>query len=463
MNILYIGAGFVGACSAAVSAHNGHNTLVHDIDETRVKAFSSGNKEKIEEVLYEKGLADLLIAHKDSIRFTTDYSELVSFLDTCDAIFLCLPTPEKEETGETDLSYYQRALNDLVAVLSNRNNGKQDKYIVLINKSTVPIDMVDMTQKVLDSAQVQNVGVVACPEFLVEGRAIEGSLHPDRVVIGASSEKDFAIMRTMYRSFYDAADIGYIEVNPKEAAAGKLLANFYLFNKLALTFDVIGRTAEAFDDITFESLRKIITSDKRINSWGFYDSLYAGGSCLIKDARSLAYQLQETGVKPHIIKEVYSANQRQLDTFLERATKDAGFDWKGRKISILGTSFKKDTNDTRNSASYAFVEYAKAHGVEQIMIYDPMGMPMFQKTYPASDMIQYVSHEYEAIKNTDLIVIATDWPQFRGLGDILIAEQASQKPLIMDGRRMLQHRYHDLQAAGFDIIAVGSKFISAIV
>src|SRR3989344_2009887 len=237
MRILYIGGGFVGACSAAVSADSGHPVLVFDIDEKKVKLLNSSDRDTIQSCLFEEGLGDLLIRNKERIEFTTDYKKVEEFIDGCDAVFMCLPTPEIGETGESDLSYYLNAAKKLSASLKNRNDGKQNKYVVIVNKSTVPIDMVDKTEEIMNSAGAKNFGVVANPEFLVEGKAIEGSIHPDRVVVGAWKEKDFIIMRQLYQRFFNSTSIKYLEVNPKEAAAGKLLANFSLFNKIAICFD----------------------------------------------------------------------------------------------------------------------------------------------------------------------------------------------------------------------------------
>ena len=332
----------MGACSAAVSADSGHKTLVYDIDVEKIKKLGSGDRDTIQSCLFEEGLGDLLIRNKERIEFTTDYSKVEKFLGSCDAVFMCLPTPEIGETGESDLSFYFNAAEKLAGVLKNRTGGKpdsakatpgkQEKYIVIVNKSTVPVDMVDKTAEILDKAGVKNYGVVSNPEFLVEGKAIEGSIRPNRVVVGAWKERDFEVMRQVYRRFYDSTNIKYLEVNPKEAAAGKLLANFYLFSRLALCFDVIGRTSETFSDLQFENLRKILTSDPRIGNWGFYDSLYAGGSCFIKDARSLSHQLQTEGQNAAIVNEVYLANKRQLELFIGRAEKEAGLNWKNKKV-----------------------------------------------------------------------------------------------------------------------------------
>jgi UDPglucose 6-dehydrogenase len=459
MNILYIGGGFVGACSAAVSANSGHQTLVFDIDKNKVKKLGSGERDAIESCLFEKGLGDLIIRHSDRVAFTTDYSEVESFLETCDAVFMCLPTPEIDETGESNLTYYDAAATQLAEAMINRNGGAQDKYIAVVNKSTVPIEMVSKTKEILASIGVKNFGVVSNPEFLVEGKAVEGALKPSRVVVGADSQKDFDVMRNVYQRFYDDPGIRYIEVNPYEAAAGKLLANFYLFNKLMVCFDVIGRSCETFPELRFEQLRKIIVSDKRIGSWGFYDSLYAGGSCLIKDARSLSHQLQTAGKTASFVDEVYLANKRQLETFMARPETEANIDWSGKKVAMLGVSFKRDTNDLRNAPSINMTKFLLEKGIKSLHVYDPVGIPAFKDLFSDESSIEYFSHEFDAIKNVDAIIIATDWPQFRGIADVIIGEMKDRKPLIVDGRRILQHRYNDLQQAGFSIVAVGSPYI----
>lgn len=462
MNIIYIGAGFVGACSAAVSADSGHKTLVFDIDQQKIEKLSSGDRDVIENCLLEKGLGDLFIRHAERLTFTTDYSAVAAALDQADAIFLCLPTPEIGETGESDLTYYRAAMQQLAPALAKRNGGSQERKMVIVNKSTVPITTVDLTESILAEHSVERVGVVSNPEFLVEGKAIEGSLKPDRIVIGAWNEEDFAVMRNVYRRFYESADTAYIEVNPREAAAGKLLANFYLFNKLAVCFDVIGRTAETFEDVRFEHLRNILVTDKRIGNWGFYDSLYAGGSCFIKDARSLSHQLQTAGTEATLVNETYAANTRQLERFISRAQTEAQFDWQGKTIALLGLAFKRDTNDVRNSPAIHVVQYALEHGAKHVLAYDPAAADYFAEHFPNHENITYVQHEFDAIVDADLVMVATDWPQFRGLADVMIAECKDKKPIIMDGRRMLQHRYTDLRNAGFRVIAVGSPMAKGL-
>jgi hypothetical protein len=170
-----------------------------------------------------------------------------NFLDECDAVFMCLPTPEIGETGESDLTFYTTAIENLAQALLLRNNGAQEKYVLVINKSTVPIGTAERALSMLQEKGVKNIGVASNPEFLVGGKAVEGAMKPDRIVVGAKQKKDLEIMRDIYQRFYDNPEVKYIEVETAEAEAGKLLANFYLFQKLAICFDVIGRTCEAFE------------------------------------------------------------------------------------------------------------------------------------------------------------------------------------------------------------------------
>jgi len=459
MKILYIGGGFVGICSAAVSADSGHDTLVYDIDEKKISAYASFSKDKIEKFIFESGLPEMLARNRDRIKFTTDYKVVVNFLDEADAIFMCLPTPEKPNAlGETNLDYYNTAAEKLAEHLTHRTNGEQKNYLVIVNKSTVPINMADETARILRARGVKNFGVVSNPEFLVEGKAVEGSVRPDRVVIGAGKEKDFAIMRQVYRRFVDSAGVKYIEVSPREAAAAKLLANYILFSRVVTTYDVVGRVCESFPDVSFENVRKVLTSEPRIGGWGFYDSVYAGGSCFIKDALSLAHQMETAGARASHVRTTLESNEFQRDFFFSRAESEAQFSWAQKKVAILGVAFKQDTNDVRHSPAFDIVKHLENADVKLIQVYDPAAMRSFREHYGKTDKVAYAENIEEAIAHTDVCLILTDWPQFKTVSDIILAV-AKKGYLIMDGRRMLATEYEKLQTAGCDILAVGSPFL----
>lgn len=466
MKIIYIGSGFVGTCSAAVMADSGHDVLLYDVDKKKVELLGSEDVQTIESCLFEEGLGEMLVKNKTRIKFTDNYKDVVENLDEADAIFMCLPTPEKSGAeGESDLSYYYQAAQKLGENLLERNNGKQTKYMVIINKSTVPINMINETDKIMKSCGVINFGAVSNPEFLVEGKAIEGSVRPDRVVVGANKEEDFKIMREIYGRFYNSTGVKYIEVNPYEAAASKLLANYLLFSRLANTFDVVGRVCESFTDIKFENVRQILISDERIGKWGFYDSVYAGGSCFIKDAASLAHQLEQAGANAHQVRLSLEANKFQRDHFYSRAEKEAGFSWDGKVVTVLGVAFKQNTNDVRNSPSIDIVKHLINSDVSKIRIYDPAALPMFKNVFkpdadPRYEKISYFETEEEALVGSSACLILTDWPQFRLLAEKII-KICPPPYLIMDGRRLIQDKYDELQNLGYNIIAVGSTFLKS--
>jgi len=463
MKILYFGAGYVGACSAAISADSGHEVLVYDINQELVKCLSSNDKDTIESRLYEKGLGDLIIRNKERLKFTFDLADLEKFVDSAEAVFMCLPTPEKDGSGETNLTFYDAAAKTLAGILVKRNYGAQSQYVLLVNKSTVPIEMVNRTKEIMEAEGVKNFGAGSNPEFLVEGKAIEGSIRPERIVVGASSGKDFAIFRNIYNRFLEAPNVNYIEVNPLEAAASKLLVNYMLFNRLANCFDVVGRVCEKFDGMHFENIRKILITDSRIGDWGFYDSLFAGGSCFIKDARSLSFQLKNRGGVTDLVDDVLAANQRQLTNFLNRAKAEINFDWSGKTAALLGLAFKRDTNDVRNSAAIEVAKFLLSAGVKKIQAYDPVAGHNFYRHFfekSGAEKIELAETEAKAITGADILIIAGDWPQFRELEN-LVKQFLPKGAVIMDGRRMLQQKYGELAQAGYNIIAVGSPLIKA--
>lgn len=465
MKILYIGAGFVGTCSAAVSADSGHTVLVYDIDHEKIRKLSSGERDTIQSCLHEEGLGELLIRNQERITFTHDLEKVSEFVQDFDVVFICVPTPEKKDaTGESDLSFYESVVTSMGPLFAKRNNGAQDKRLVIVNKSTVPIQMIDYTETLFKAEGVKNFGIVSNPEFLVEGKAIENSIHPDRVVVGASVEEDFAIMRTVYQRFYDSSTVNYIEVNPYEAACGKLLANFLLFNKVVTAYDVVGRTCEYFDSVNYEAVRKILIADPRIGTWGLYDSLFAGGSCFIKDAASLANQLEQAGTHAHLIRGILEANIFQCNHFFSRAETEAGIAWAGLRVAVLGLAFKQSTNDIRNSGAISIIHELLGTGIEEVVVYDPVAMDETRKYFSSEKnelykKIVYAKNEKEAIADVNVCIISTDWPQFRSIGDLLLMQDS--RPLIMDGRRMLQHQYAELVRSGFSIIAVGSPLLKS--
>lgn len=458
MKILFIGAGFVGACSAAVAADSGHEVLAYDIDAKKIDCLSSQDRDQIQGCIHEEGLGEMIIRNQERLSFSAQLKKAGEFAQEAGAIFMCLPTPEKAN-GESDLSFYESAVKDISPFLTQRQSGAQTQRVVIVNKSTVPVAMIDYTRQLFEQAGVKNFGIVSNPEFLVEGKAIENSVHPDRVVVGAENAEDFAIMRQVYQRFVDSTSVKYIETNPYEAAAGKLLSNFLLFSRVAWCFDVVGRICEKIPNLNFEKVREIVTSEPRIGTWGFYDSLYAGGSCFIKDAGSLAHQLEQVGARATLVREILAVNEFQLQNFLMRAKTEVNFNFADKKIAVLGLAFKQGTNDIRHSGAIAAIDWLLSQGVAEVHTYDPAAMAEAKSYFHKESRVKFGQDVDDALAGTAACLLATDWPQFKNVAENII--KIVQPPyLIMDGRRLISAHYEDLQKRGYTILPVGGQLLA---
>src|SRR5690606_15912025 len=219
MKIIVVGTGFVGLTHAAVCSEYGHEVYAYDIDAERIAAYSTGKAEAIERYVNEPGLPAIVAENLGRYLFFTN--DLAPVIEGTDAIFLCLPTPPRPD-GSSDLSAYFAGVNYLAQLLAARQDQRR---VVLINKSTVPIGTARQLESVLRDYQVPNAGVASNPEFLPEGDAVEKSRRPDRVVVGADHEEDFRILRRIYSQFVNHVRIRYIETTPETAEAIKYVGN----------------------------------------------------------------------------------------------------------------------------------------------------------------------------------------------------------------------------------------------
>src|SRR5690606_1594958 len=195
MKIIVVGTGFVGLPHAAVCSEYGHEVYAYDVDEKRIAAYNTAKREEIEKYVNEPGLAEIVAENINRYLFFT--SDLTSVIEGTDAIFMCLPTPPKPN-GSTDLSYYIDATNHLAELLAKRQDQRR---VVIINKSTVPVGTARQLEAILREHEVPNVGIASNPEFLPEGDTVEKSRRPDRVVVGADTPEDFGIIRRIYSQF----------------------------------------------------------------------------------------------------------------------------------------------------------------------------------------------------------------------------------------------------------------------
>lgn len=453
MKIVVIGTGYVGLPHAAVLSEYGHEVHAYDIDETRIAAYQSGEAGNIERYVNEPGLADIVAENVNRyLFFTTDVTGVV---EETDVFFLCINTPPNRD-GSTDMSYYLNAIHHLGNLLAQRRNKQR---VVLVNKSTVPIGTARLLESVMREHGVENFGVASNPEFLAQGNAVEGSRRPDRIVIGADTLEDMEILRRLYSQFVNHVRIRYLETTPETAEAIKYVSNTLLLTYISFWNGVGGRLAEAIPNIRMEDLKVGVTADARISTWGSYVSNGAGGSCFGKDIQSLIYQLNHAGRPTDLLRAVYNINEYQKIYLIDRAIHEAHFNFNQKKVALLGLSFKKRTNDMRDSAALRVAESLLSRGVATIQAYDPLAMDEARRNWfnPEKnylyERITYHDSAVEAIEGTDALYISTDWEEFRGLARTI---RTTVKPpyLVIDGRRMLPD-FENLVAAGYDYLPVG--------
>jgi UDPglucose 6-dehydrogenase len=457
MKIIVVGTGFVGLTHAAVCSEYGHEVYAYDIDQKRLAAYNSGEREKIIQYVNEPGLPNVIAENLNRYLFFVD--DITSIVEGTDAFFLCLPTPPNTD-GSSDLSYYFNAVNHIAELLARRSDQRR---VVLINKSTVPIGTARRLEAVLRQHNVPNVGVASNPEFLPEGDAVEKSRRPDRVVVGADSEEDFRIIRRIYSQFINHVRIRYIETTPETAEAIKYVANTLLLTYISFWNGVGARLGETFCNIRMEDLKRGVTADSRISTWGSYVSNGAGGSCFGKDVQSLIYQLKSSGQSTDLLQSVYTINEYQKTYLIDRAMREANISFNQKSVALLGLSFKQRTNDMRDSSSLKVVEALLGRGVREIRAYDPMAAEEARRFFNPDanhlfEKISYHESPREALQGSDMLFISTDWEEFRGLSRTI--EQTVKPPyLVLDGRRMIPD-YDELVQAGYGYLAVGSAYLA---
>ncbi|HFC12613.1 MAG TPA: UDP-glucose/GDP-mannose dehydrogenase family protein, partial [Anaerolineae bacterium] len=421
MKVIVIGTGYVGLPHGAILAEYGHEVYAYDINETRINAYKSGDRAAIEHQVNEPGLASVIQETLNkTLFFTTDISDVV---EGTDIVFMCLNTPP-QRSGSTDMTYLIAATKHLAQLLAQR---KDQKRVLVVNKSTVPVGTARMVEGLLREAGAKNVGVASNPEFLAQGNAVEGSRRPDRVVVGADTEQDLKMLRTVYSAYTNHVRIRYIETTPETAESIKYMANSLLLTYISFWNGVGARVAESFDNVVMEDLKLGVTADKRISTWGSYVSNGAGGSCFGKDIQSLIYQLNQAGNTTDLLQSVYNINEYQKTYLVDRAVYEAGFSFNNKTVTLLGLAFKKRTNDMRDSAAIKAVDALLAKGVRKIRAYDPLANQIAQEYWlnPEKnhlyDRIEYFDSAEEALKDSDAVYISTDWEEFRSLSTILKA------------------------------------------
>jgi UDPglucose 6-dehydrogenase len=431
LNVSVIGTNYLGATHAAGLAEFGHSVIGVDIDADRVKTLNSGQAH-----IFEVGLEPLLEKHTVSgrLRFTTDYSDIA---DWADVHFLALGTPSGPG-GAADLSQLYAAVDTLGPLLT--------KPTLVVGKSTVPVGTAMQLERRLRLASPAGEGVEVAwnPEFLREAHAVEDTLTPDRLVFGTHSRQALELLEEVYSMpLTEATPVVRCDIATAELI--KVAANAFLATKISFINAMAGMCQAAGGDITL--LADAIGYDKRIGREFLNAGLGFGGGCLPKDIAALAVRAEELGVDTlrDFIRSVEAINDRQRTELAELAIDQAGGDVHGKRIAVLGATFKPGTDDTRNSPALTVADYLHARGAD-VRIYDP------QARLPHRDGFTQVSTVEQAVRGAEVVLHLTEWPEFRQLDPEQLGELVTSK-IVIDGRLKL-HTPTWLNA-GWKVVQIG--------
>lgn len=401
MKITMVGSGYVGLVSGACFSDFGFEVTCVDRDPELIKQLKSGKPH-----IFEAGLEAMTqknIYYK-RLKFTDDLGQAVR---DSDLIFIAVGTPSGED-GSADLS----SVYDVAEEIGRSING----YKVIINKSTAPVGTGRKIKKIIES-EIQKRGVeidfdmVSNPEFLRQGTAVYDFTHTDRVVIGAESEKAIELMKEAYRVLY-LNETPFLIVDIETAELVKYASNAFLATKISF----VNELSELCEKVgaNIQQVSKGMGMDKRIGEKFLHAGPGYGGSCFPKDTRALYYTANLHGVKLGIVKAGIQANERQKDRMSKKIMAAMG-ELKGKKIAVLGLSFKNNTDDDRGSPAVHIIRDLYRAGAI-VKAYDPQAVPKARKTLENAGIeIEYAKDEYQAAEGADALVIATEWNQFRSL------------------------------------------------
>jgi len=421
MRISIVGSGYVGTTIAACFAAVGHDVVNVDIDEGIVASLNDGQPP-----IHEPGLDELVAEHAgDGLRATTDYAAV----GETDVTFLALPTPA-EEDGHIDLSIMKAGARSLGAAL-----GETDGDHVVVTKSTVvPTTTEEVIAPIVAEESGMTVGddlhVGMNPEFLREGSAVEDFLNPDKVVLGAETDRARETLRGVFDPLVEQADDPpIVETGIAEAEMIKYANNGFLAAKISLANDIANICTEY--DIDSEEVLSAIGLDHRIGSAFLGAGVGWGGSCFPKDVAAIIAAARDVGYEPAMLEAAVEVNDRQPVRLLERLRDYV--DPAGARVAVLGLAFKPGTDDIRNSRAIPLVDALSEAGAE-IVGYDPVATDNFRERYPDID---YADSAADALDGADAALVVTDWPEFADLDGEF---DGMATPVVVDGRRIVTRR-----------------------
>ena len=432
MRIAMIGSGYVGLVSGACFAQFGHDVVCVDKDAGKIARLRAG-----EMPIYEPGL-DKLVADNvraDRLTFGDDLGEAVG---DADAVFIAVGTPTRRGDGHADLSYVYAAAAEIAEAIRS--------YTVVVTKSTVPVGTGREVARIIRDAQpAAEFDVASNPEFLREGAAIEDFMKPDRVVIGVESQRARDVMAAIYRPL-NLIQTPMVFTNIETAEVTKYAGNAFLATKITFINEIADLCEKVGADV--HDVARGIGLDGRIGRKFLHPGPGFGGSCFPKDTLALAYTAREVGAPQTIVEQVIEVNNARKKRMAQKVIDFCGGSVAGLTVGVLGVTFKANTDDMRDAPSLDIVPALQSAGAN-IVAFDPEGMKEAARMLPG---VVFAKTAYEAATRADVLVVITEWHEFRGLDPRRIKE-AMRQPRIVDLRNIFNPE--EMRGFGFAYEGIG--------
>lgn len=435
MNIAVVGTGYVGLVTGTCLAETGNHVICVDINADKIQKMQSGVVPIYEphlDLLFERNIK------QGRLTFTTNLAEAI---EKAKIIFLALPTPPGED-GSADLSYILGVASDLGKLIK--------EYKVIVDKSTVPVGTADKVRDAIAKHAQCEFDVVSNPEFLREGYAVDDFLKPDRVVIGTSSEKARKTMEELYKPYVRQGN-PIIFMDEKSAELTKYAANAFLATKITFMNEIANLCEKVGADV--DAVRIGIGSDDRIGKRFLFPGIGYGGSCFPKDVQALAKSARDVNYDFKILDAVMDINSKQKTIIVPKIKNYFNNNLEGKKIALWGLAFKPDTDDIREAPALYIIEELLKEGAS-ISAYDPEAMHNVRTII--GDRITYALDEYDALRDADILLIATEWSLFR-TPDFEKVTSLLKNKVIFDGRNL--YGIDQMKELGYYYCSIGRETV----
>ena len=432
MRVAMIGTGYVGLVSGACFADFGHDVICVDKDPSKIERLERG-----EIPIFEPGLDDLVAANVRGGRlsFALDGAEAIR---SADAVFIAVGTPSRRGDGHADLSYVYAAAEEIAGLI--------DGFTVIVTKSTVPVGTGDEVEAIIKKVRPDaQFAVVSNPEFLREGAAIEDFKRPDRVVVGTADVRAQAVMRELYRPL-NLNETPILFTGRRTSELIKYAANAFLAMKITFINEMADLCEAVGADV--QQVARGIGLDKRIGAKFLHAGPGYGGSCFPKDTLALVRTATDAGSPVRLIETTVAINDARKKAMAGKVAAALDGELKGKTVALLGLTFKPNTDDMRDAPSLDVAPALMAMGAK-VQAFDPEGM---HEAARMLEGVQFKEGPYEAVTGADVVVILTEWDQFRAL-DLDRVKLLMQQPVMVDLRNV--YRPEEMRIRGFRYASIG--------